>query len=196
MNLYVIDDHPLMREILVMLLRELRPAAQILELGRIGDFEAAVQRHGAPDLISLDLDLPDARGPSGIRELRRMFPDEPLVVLTASPADAQMKTSLEAGADAYVEKSAGAEEILRVFEAVLDGEPPQEGGSPQALSKRQKQLLSMLATGLSNREMAAELALSEHTVKVHLSRLFHRLGVKSRTQCVHYARTHGLLRAS
>ena len=63
------------------------------------------------------------------------------------------------------------------------------------LSKRQKQLIVMLDRGLSNREIADELGISEHTVKVHLWRLFRRLGVKSRTQTIHYARTHGLLGA-
>ena len=61
------------------------------------------------------------------------------------------------------------------------------------LSKRQKQLILMLDRGMSNRDIAAELDISEHTVKVHLWRLFRRLGVKSRTQTLHYARTHGLL---
>ena len=61
------------------------------------------------------------------------------------------------------------------------------------LSKRQKQLIVMLDRGLSNREIADELGISEHTVKVHLWRLFRRLGVKSRTQTIHYARTHGML---
>ena len=61
------------------------------------------------------------------------------------------------------------------------------------LSKRQKQLIIMLDRGLSNREIADELGISEHTVKVHLWRLFRRLGVKSRTQTIYYARTHGML---
>lgn len=193
MNFYVIDDHPLMREILVMLLRQLRPDAHIIELGSVGDFEAAVVRHGAPDLISLDLDLPDARGPSAVRELRRMCPDTPLVVLTASPANDQKLASMRAGADAYIEKSEGAEQILKVFGTFLDGAAAQGSAVAEPLSKRQRQLLVMLARGLSNRDIATELGISEATVKVHLFRLFRRLGVKSRTQSIHYARAHGLL---
>lgn len=192
MIFYVIDDHPLMREILVMLLRQLRPDAQVIEVGSIADFEDAVLRHGVPDLISLDLGLPDARGPSGVLHLKKMFPRKPLVVLTASPADEAQQEILGAGADAYVEKKKGADEILRVFGEVLEVE-----GLPAApdalLSMRQKQLLELVALGMTNRDIAAELAISEHTVKVHLSRLFSRLGVKSRTQSVHYARTRGLM---
>ena len=75
-------------------------------------------------------------------------------------------------------------------------EADEEGDIPAGevkLSKRQKQLILMLDRGLSNRDIAAELNISEHTVKVHLWRLFRRIGVKSRTQTLHYARTHGLL---
>ena len=66
MSLYVIDDHPLMREAVVMLLRRLRPGSNVVELDRIGGVEAAVKQHGAPDLICLDLKLPDTTGTSGI----------------------------------------------------------------------------------------------------------------------------------
>jgi len=192
MNYFVIDDHPLMREILVMLLQQLRPEARIIELERIGDFEAAVLQHGAPDFISLDLALPDARGATGVQAIRKIFPRAPLVVLTASPADQEEDACIAAGADAYVEKSKGADEILRAFTAVLEGEDA-PGARDTSLSKRQKELLVMVARGMSNKEIAAELEISEHTVKAHLSRIFSRLGVKSRTQSIHYARTHGLI---
>lgn len=189
MNLYVIDDHPLMREILAMLLRQLCPTAQIVELGRIGDFESAVEQHGPPDLISLDLDLPDARGASGVRELKKRFPETPLAVLTASPARHAEEATMEAGADLYIEKASGADEIMEAFRGLL----VPDAAPAEPLSRRQRQLILMLDRGLSNREIAAELGLSEHTVKVHLWRLFRRLGVNSRTQTLHYARTHGLL---
>ena len=83
---------------------------------------------------------------------------------------------------------------VRVREFLAD-EPEDENAPtiPEKLSKRQKQLLVMLDRGLSNRDIAEQLQISEHTVKVHLWRLFRRLNVKSRTQTIHYARTHGLL---
>ena len=74
MSAYVIDDHPLMREAVVMLLRRLRPGANVVELDRIGGIEAAVKQHGPPDLICLDLKLPDTTGTSGIHELKNRFP--------------------------------------------------------------------------------------------------------------------------
>jgi DNA-binding NarL/FixJ family response regulator len=195
MALYVIDDHPLMREAVVMLLRRLRPGANIVELDRIGGMESAVKQHGNPDLICLDLKLPDTTGTSGVIELKKRFPETPLAVLSASPAGDAEEACVEAGADIYIEKSSGAQEIGNALRALLsaDGQFEELTPADNKLSKRQKQLIVMLDRGLSNREIADELGISEHTVKVHLWRLFRRLGVKSRTQTIHYARTHGLL---
>lgn len=195
MALYVIDDHPLMREAVVMLLRRIRPGANIVELDRIGGVESAVKQHGNPDLICLDLKLPDTTGASGVVELKKRFPETPLAVLSASPATDSEEDCVAAGADIYIEKSSGAQEIGNALRALLSADGKFEELSPtdNKLSKRQKQLIVMLDRGLSNREIADELGISEHTVKVHLWRLFRRLGVKSRTQTIHYARTHGLL---
>lgn len=195
MTLYVIDDHPLMREAIVMLLRRMRPGANVVELDRMGGVEAAVKQHGVPDLITLDLKLPDTTGASGVHELKKRFPDTPLAVLSASPASDAEEQCIEAGADIYIEKNSGALEIGNALRALLsaDGQFEELAPTDNKLSKRQKQLIVMLDRGLSNREIADELGISEHTVKVHLWRLFRRLGVKSRTQTIHYARTHGLL---
>jgi DNA-binding NarL/FixJ family response regulator len=195
LTLYVIDDHPLMREAVVMLLRRLRPGATVVELERIGGVESAVKQQGLPDLICLDLKLPDTTGTSGIHELKNRFPETPVAVLSASPAADAEEACIDAGADIYIEKSSGAMEIGNALRALLNADGGFEELSPSdsKLSKRQKQLIVMLDRGLSNREIADELGISEHTVKVHLWRLFRRLGVKSRTQTIHYARTHGML---
>lgn len=195
MTLYVIDDHPLMREAVVMLLRRMRPGANVVELDRLGGVEAAARQHGNPDLITLDLKLPDTTGTSGVHELKKRFPETPLAVLSASPAADAEEQCIEAGADIYIEKSSGGQEIGNALRALLsaDGQFEELAPTDSKLSKRQKQLIVMLDRGLSNREIADELGISEHTVKVHLWRLFRRLGVKSRTQTIHFARTHGLL---
>lgn len=195
MSLYVIDDHPLMRDALVMLLRRLRSGAEVIELDRLGDVTAAVQQHGAPELFCLDLKLPDTFGVSGIVELKNRYPATPVAVFSATPASEVEELCIEAGADVYIEKSSGAKEIASALHALLTPDSTFEDSAPSEnrLSKRQKQLIIMLDRGLSNREIADELGISEHTVKVHLWRLFRRLGVKSRTQTVHFARTHGLL---
>jgi DNA-binding NarL/FixJ family response regulator len=196
MSIFVVDDHPLMREAIAMLVRRLSPNTTVVELGRIAVIAPAVEKHGLPQLICLDLKLPDTHGVSGIRELKKSYPDVPIVVLTASPATDYEELAMEAGADAFVEKSVGATEISNVLRAFLTGEIEAEGEVSVPLgklSKRQKQLLILLDKGLSNRDIADNLQISEHTVKVHLWRLFRRLNVKSRSQASHLARTQGLL---
>ena len=178
-----------------MLLRRLRTSTQIIELARIASVNSAITEHGEPELVCLDLKLPDTHGVSGVREVRQMLPDTSLIVLSASPASDYEDLAREAGADAYVEKSAGAALIGKVLHEFLAEEPEDENAPtiPEKLSKRQKQLLVMLDRGLSNRDIAEALQISEHTVKVHLWRLFRRLNVKSRSQASHLARTAGLL---
>lgn len=195
MTIYVIDDHPLMREAIAMLLRRQRASAKIVELDGLRGLDAAVKQHGEPELFCLDLKLPDTVGVSGVIELKTRYPKTPLAVLSATPADDVEEQCVEAGADIYIEKSSGAAEIGAALRALLVADSGFEELAPtdSKLSKRQKQLIVMLDQGLSNRDIAESLGISEHTVKVHLWRLFRRLGVKSRTQTVHYARTHGLL---
>jgi DNA-binding NarL/FixJ family response regulator len=197
MTFYVIDDHPLMREAVVMLLRRTRAGAEVVELDRLGGVEEAVKARGEPELFCLDLKLPDTMGVSGVIELKTRYPNTPLAVLSASPSSDAEEQCIEAGADIYIEKSSGASEIGAALRALLVADAGFEELAPSdnKLSKRQKQLIVMLDRGLSNREIAEELGISEHTVKVHLWRLFRRLGVKSRTQTIHYARTHGMLGA-
>jgi DNA-binding NarL/FixJ family response regulator len=195
MSIFVIDDHPLMREAIGGLVRRLRPSAKVVEIERMSNIAKMVAEHGEAELVCLDLKMPDTNGVSAVREIRQLMPDTVIVVVSASSASDYAELTREVGADAYVEKSAGAQEIGRVLREYLTDEI--EDGSapvvPTKLSKRQKQLLLLLDRGLSNRDIATELEISEHTVKVHLWRLFRRLNVQSRSQASHLARTARLI---
>ncbi len=199
MSLYVIDDHPLVRQAIGMLLRRLRPASKVVELEKLSELQAAIIKNGAPELFVLDLLLPGVKGASAVSDIKSLYPEIPLAVISAMPAGEAEETCIEAGADLYLEKSAPAQDISSGLQGLLaaDVTPGEEDAATATgdtkLSKRQKQLILMLDRGLSNRDIATELSISEHTVKVHLWRLFRRLGVKSRTQTLHFARTHGLL---
>ncbi len=196
MKIYVVDDHPLMREAVVMLFRRIAPEATIVELDRLGILQAKVLELGAPDLLCLDLKLPDTHGVSGVRDVRAMFPNMPLVVLSASPATDFEDLSLDAGADLYLEKSSGATHLTQALRALVSPESEvQDSKLPvgEKLSRRQKELLQLLDRGLSNRDLAEHMEISEHTVKVHLWRLFRRIDVKNRSQAVHWARSRGLI---
>jgi DNA-binding NarL/FixJ family response regulator len=198
MALYVIDDHPMARQMIGMLVRRIRPSSAVVELENFSSLQAALIKNGAPELFVLDLLLPGVKGATAISDVKKMYPETPLVVLSAMPSGEARDACLEAGADLYIEKSTDTAEISAAIQDIMKS----DDGSDEVdavvigdikLSKRQKQLILMLDRGLSNRDIAAELSISEHTVKVHLWRLFRRIGVKSRTQTLHFARAHGLL---
>jgi len=198
MTVYVIDDHPLMRDALTMLVQRVRPGLKVVSVAKLSSLEATVERQGTPELICLDLKLPDTLGLSGVHAVKAKFPDVPLVVVTGSEASECEAACLEAGANLFLEKASPPNTIiegLRTFLPSPKEEEPAEGSvaAPTKLSKRQKQLILMLDQGLSNKDIADKLTISEHTVKVHFWRLFRRLGVNSRTQALHFARTNGWL---
>ncbi len=198
MSMYIIDDHPLVRQAIAMLLRRMRPASKVVELEKFSELQAAIIKNGDPELFVLDLLLPGVKGTSAVKEIKGMYATVPLAVISSMPAGEAEETCIEAGADIYIEKSTPANEISSAIQGLFaaehgsDDEPAVAVGETK-LSKRQKQLIVMLDRGLSNRDIAAELDISEHTVKVHLWRLFRRLDVKSRTQTLHFARMNGLL---
>ena len=198
MTVYVIDDHPLMRDALTMLVQRVRPGLKVVSVAKLSSLEATVERQGTPELICLDLKLPDTLGLSGVHAVKAKFPDVPLVVVTGSEASECEAACLEAGANLFLEKASPPNTIiegLRTFLPSPKEESAAEGAvaAPTKLSKRQKQLILMLDQGLSNKDIADKLTISEHTVKVHFWRLFRRLGVNSRTQALHFARTNGWL---
>ncbi len=199
MTVYVIDDHPLMRDALTMLLHRVKPGLKIIPIHKLNVVESTVEKNGVPELFCLDLQLPDTLGMSGVQVLKAKYPDIPLAVVTSSSASEYEARCLEAGADAFIEKSNSPAQIIAALRSILvteeqaaieDAATP---AGPTKLSKRQKQLILMLDQGLSNRDIAEKLDISEHTVKVHFWRLFRRLGVNSRTQALHFARTNGWL---
>ena len=198
MSLYVIDDHPMVRQMIGMLLRRLRPASKVVELEKFSELQASLIKNGEPELFVLDLLLPGVKGATAISDVKKMYPEVPLVVLSAMPSGEARDACLEAGADLYIEKSTDTAEISAAIQDILKSDSDEADADVVVvgdikLSKRQKQLILMLDRGLSNRDIAAELNISEHTVKVHLWRLFRRLDVKSRTQTLHFARMNGLL---
>jgi DNA-binding NarL/FixJ family response regulator len=194
--MYIIDDHPLVRQAIAMLLRRMRPASKVIELEKFSELQAAIIKNGDPELFVLDLLLPGVKGTSAVKDIKTMYASVPLAVISSMPAGEAEETCIEAGADIYIEKATPANEISLAIQGLFAAESGDEEVvvvGETKLSKRQKQLIVMLDRGLSNRDIAAELEISEHTVKVHLWRLFRRLDVKSRTQTLHFARTNGLL---
>ncbi len=197
MSLFLIEDHPLYREAFASLLRRLVHDQDVVELDRIGSLPLAAKSHGQPNIVFLDLTLSDTLGLSGIREIKHAYPGTQLIALIDQATEQQETACMEAGADGTLAKTLSSAEVLATLRQMLvpDAEEIEGELSNTKLSKRQTQLLVALEQGLSNRDIADRLGISEHTVKVHLWRLFRRLGVKSRTQAIHTARLNGLIRA-
>ena len=197
MTVYVIDDHPLMRDALTMLVQRVRPGLKVVSVAKLNSLESTVERQGPPELFCLDLKLTETLGLSGVHAVKAKFPDVPLVVVTGSEASECEAACLEAGANLFLEKASPPSAIIEGLRTFLpspkEDAPAGSAAAPTKLSKRQKQLILMLDQGLSNKDIADKLTISEHTVKVHFWRLFRRLGVNSRTQALHFARTNGWL---
>jgi len=198
MTVYVIDDHPLMRDAITMLVHRVRPGLKVVSVPKLNVLDSTVERQGIPELFCLDLKLPDTLGLSGLHSIKAKYPNIPLVIVTGSEASDYEAACLEAGADLFLEKASNPNVIIEGLRSLLPPDIAVDTADaaapvPTKLSKRQKQLILMLDQGLSNRDIAEKLSISEHTVKVHFWRLFRRLGVNSRTQALHFARTNGWL---
>lgn len=194
MSIFVIDEHPLMREAIVAVLARMGHPA--VELGDVAAATEAAGTHGTPQLICIETSVGNQNGWSALHQLHNQFPDAAIVVLSASTTPDAESRALEAGASAFLHKSAPSDAVALALRAFLPTDATADNASaatPEKLSKRQKQLLNLLDKGMSNRDIAESLQISEHTVKVHLWRLFRRLNVKSRSQASHLARTQGLL---
>lgn len=198
MTAYVIDNHPIMAEQIAMLIRRIKPGLKVVPVRTIKDLDFAVQSSGPAEIICTDLQLPISSGISNIKMVRTSFPNTPLAVITGSDPKQYEMACINAGAHVFVPKTDPVSLVCDKLRALLvssdaAAEHDGAGAGPQKLSKRQKQLLLLLSQGLSNRDIAEKLGISEHTVKVHFWRFFRRLGVNSRIQALHFARTNGWL---
>jgi len=208
----IADDQRVIREGLTLLLR-LLPDVEVV--GAAGDGEEAVALAAtlAPDVVLMDLRMPRCDGVEATRRLRQANPDCRVVVLTTYADDRSVVEALRAGARGFLTKDAGAEEIQRAIEAVMQGRAaidpavqhhlvdavsgalPVEPAAPElpdGLTAREAEVLALIAEGLSNAEIAARLVVSEATVKSHVNHLFMKTGVRDRAQAVTYAYRHGL----
>lgn len=196
----IVDDHPLMR---VGVAAIINAQPDMTVVAQAGTAEDAVARHTeyAPDVTLMDLRLPEASGVSAIRQIRMRRPEARFVVLTTYEGDEDIHQALESGAQGYIIKGMPHETLIHALKRVHAGKrflPPPvaralESRMPDAsLSPREREVLSLLVRGRSNREIAEELGISEATVKCHFRVIFMRLGVTDRTQAVVTALKRGI----
>lgn len=211
MRVLLADDHPLFREGVKPVLARLEEGVELIEATDFPTaFEAMHQANaldGGVDLALLDLYMPGMDGMAGVAGFRTTFPEVPLVVLSAAEERDQIETLLGAGAMGYITKSSPSEVILSALRLVLAGgvyvPPTLLDHAPHAqyphaapvhtrLTARQANIMRELAKGLSNREIADVLHITEGTVKVHLASIFKLLGVTNRTEALLTAQKMGL----
>ena len=207
-RLLIADDHPMVRDGLRALFDELPDIEVVGEAanGREAVEGAVVHR---PDVMIMDLAMPDVDGFAATSEIKRVAPEVAVLVLTMSEVDETVAKAMRAGAQGYLLKGATKEEILRAVTSVAGGEaifgssvarrvlarltapPPERDPFPQ-LTPREHDVLHLLASGLSNPAIATRLELSQKTINNLTSSVFAKLHVAGRTEAALLARDHGL----
>jgi DNA-binding NarL/FixJ family response regulator len=210
----IADDQTIVREGLSTLL-SLLPDIEVVGAATDGEEAVRLVAEHHPDVVLMDLRMPRCDGTEATRRIREQTPDTKVIVLTTYADDASVFPALQAGARGYLTKNASAAEIhdaivaVRAGEALLDPSvqrrlldalagapgavPPAAGEElPDGLTPREAEVLRLMAAGRTNTEIAAELVVSESTVKTHVNRIFAKAGVRDRGQAVAYAYRHGL----
>jgi len=200
----IVDDHDLVRAGL----SELLAAADDIEVvAGAADGAAALEavRSGAPQVVLMDLSMPEVDGIEATRRVLAEHPDVRVVALTSSSGSPQVRAALDAGAIGYMLKDASPDELRGAVRAAARGESPfspkaagallptrgQGAMAAPELSAREREVLELVAEGLPNKLIARRLDISEKTVKAHLTSIYQQLGVTDRTQAALWARDRG-----
>ncbi|MFL6072150.1 MAG: response regulator [Mycobacteriales bacterium] len=203
-RLLLVDDHEVVRTGLRTFL-ELQDDMDVVGEAGTGEQALALVPRTEPDIVLLDLMLPGMPGVEAVRRLRHHHPGVKVVVLTSFAGQDDVLAAVRAGVDGYLLKDVGPAELADALRTVYRGGAPlhpQVAATVMArvaaeqedpLTPREREVLRLLARGLSNRLIARELALSEKTVKAHVSAILGKLGVADRTQAALYAVRAGLV---
>lgn len=210
LRVVLVDDHPVVRAGLRAVLESGGGISVVAEAEDSAQALAAVDRlvglDESPDVVVMDIEL--GGGPSGIAttgQLVQRHPRLPVLMVTTYSSSADVQSALQAGAVGYLLKDASAADLRDAVVKAAQGMTvlPAEiarralGGTrglAEALSQREVEILELLATGRTNQQLAAELFISQATVKTHLNHIFTKLGVATRTEAVAVARSQGIIR--
>ena len=199
-RLLIVDDHPVVRDGLAAMLRRRQDFSVV---GEAKDGREAVQRASElrPDVILMDLRMPELDGVGAMREIQASDPEARFIVLTTYDSEEAIFDAINAGAKGYLLKDASRDELFRAVRAVHQGESliqpsvtrrildrlahlSRQGPDIDVLSERELDVLKNMANGAGNKEIASALSVTENTVKTHVANIFQKLGVSNRTEAV------------
>lgn len=211
MKVLIADDHALFRDGLSLNLERIDPQAVVFQAGSFSQALKILDDEKKLDLIIIDLDMPDMQWEKGLAELRKKSNGARYVVISATEDSRSIRKSLEQGISGYIPKRSDTKVLSGALKLILDGGtyfPPsvfetgsssansaQSGDKPKnkMLTNRQSEVLGLVAQGLSNKQIAYNMGVSEATVKLHINALLRSLGVTNRTQAVVTAQKMGLI---
>jgi DNA-binding NarL/FixJ family response regulator len=200
-RILIADDHPVVRQGLAAIIDSERGMTVVAQASN-GREAVDLFRRERPHVALIDLKMPELNGVETITAIREEFPGAALVVLTTYDRDEDIYRSLRAGAKAYLLKDAPSEDLLEAIRAVYLGQRHLPPGIAEKLAEhvmyadlteREFAVLRLVAAGKSNREIGADLFITEGTVKAHVNNLLSKLGVSDRTQAVTTALKRGLI---
>jgi len=201
------DDHSMFREGLGFFLRLLDAQVVSLEASNLPAALDKLALEWPVDLLLLDLEMPGMNGLEGFYAIRKRYPALPIAIVSGVNDARTIRTLLDSGARGFIPKLAGSEQLMDGLRRIMRGDiyvpdslfmpasqsmASHEKESP--LTSRQEEILTLLAEGMPNKQIASTLGVTEGTIKQHLKELFKRLGARNRTQAVKEARHLGLLR--
>jgi DNA-binding NarL/FixJ family response regulator len=204
LKILIADDHALMLEAIKLAL-ENEADFEIVAQAEAGSQILPLVNQTEPDLVLLDLMMPGIDGITCIKLLRKRCPWVRTIVLSAYDSDEVVEAALEAGADAFIVKSVDSADLAAALRQALEKPVPKAIGhavrahpavEEKGLSERELDVLRALSEGKSNKEIAGSLWLAQQTVKFHLTNVYRKLGVNSRTEAVNWAYRHGLVELS
>ena len=184
----IIDDHQLVRDGLASLLHDLDTDIEIVGQGANGAEAVLIAEQEKPDIMLMDVAMPDINGIDATNTIREVAPDVRVIAVTMHAERSFVTGMLSAGAMGYIRKESAFEEISTAIEEVIDGrihlgagikEIANTGGRTDTLSARETEVLTMIAEGKKTREIAAELFLSEKTVETHRRQISRKLKIKT-----------------
>lgn len=196
-----VDDHPLLRGGIAALVNDETDMTLIAQAATGKEGIESYRQH-RPDVVLLDLRLPDMGGLEVLMAIRGEFPEARIIILTTFEGDVEIQRAFEAGARAYILKSMPPDELIGVIRKVHAGKKPIPYEiaaklavhlSDEPLTGREIEVLAKVAHGNRNQDIAAQLFISEETVKVHMKHAMEKLGARDRTQAVAIALRRGII---